>query len=498
MEIHHDTHPDRLAVIARLFGLNPAPAGRCRVLELGCAGGGNLLPMACHLPDSQFVGVDLSIQQINNSRHFAAELGLKNITFKHKDLAEIGPEEGEFDYIIAHGVYSYVPENTRQRLLEICQSRLAPNGLAFISFNILPGWATLSAIRGMLLYHTRDITSPQEKIEQSLALLSFLKDYSVPVLFDRYPPYLNQVADYVKIGTNTLQGQMYWQHEYLEEYNQPYYFHEFLKQIGQTGLQYLADSEVALMTPCEYPEQVAAAFRESIPDPLELEQYLDFLRNRQFRRSLICRQEVALQRLPKASNFNGLLVRSHMVPQNEVIFNSAPQVYNTPAGITLTFNDPLQKAALAELLARWPVTMPFEDLVSSSRARLNRWVPPSPDKIYSPEDDRECIAALLWTVYSRSSDIIELHSWQPPFALNAAVYPLASPAARFQAVHHFPISNLFHQQVFLSPQELELLPFLDGQHHRLDLLSALPTWTPDNLETVLAHLLENALLLRTG
>ena len=54
------THPDRLATLGRLFGMNPAPVTHSRVLELGCAGGGNLIPMAFHLPENDFLGIDLS------------------------------------------------------------------------------------------------------------------------------------------------------------------------------------------------------------------------------------------------------------------------------------------------------------------------------------------------------------------------------------------------------------------------------------------------------
>ena len=58
------SHPNRLFTIGTLFGMRPTPVQKCRVLELGCAAGGNLIPMADYLPESQFVGVDNLARQI--------------------------------------------------------------------------------------------------------------------------------------------------------------------------------------------------------------------------------------------------------------------------------------------------------------------------------------------------------------------------------------------------------------------------------------------------
>jgi len=73
------THPDRLATMARLLGRSPAPLERCRVLEIGCAAGGNLLPMAYSLPHADFVGIDYSARQIEDGRARVAELGFYNV-----------------------------------------------------------------------------------------------------------------------------------------------------------------------------------------------------------------------------------------------------------------------------------------------------------------------------------------------------------------------------------------------------------------------------------
>ncbi len=109
--------PDRLATLARLHGLITPPVTACRVLELGCAAGGNIIPLAHVLPESTFVGIDAAAQQIAHGRDIVTMLGLQNITLEHMSLLEIADDFGQFDYIIAHGIYSWVPVAVREHLL---------------------------------------------------------------------------------------------------------------------------------------------------------------------------------------------------------------------------------------------------------------------------------------------------------------------------------------------------------------------------------------------
>jgi cyclopropane fatty-acyl-phospholipid synthase-like methyltransferase len=122
------THPDRMATVAILWGLEPPAVDRCRILEIGCAAGGNLIPMAVGLPQSSFFGIDLSARQIADGQRVVTELGLKNIELKQIDILDVSPEWGEFDYIICHGIYSWVPATVQDKILDICQQNLSPNG----------------------------------------------------------------------------------------------------------------------------------------------------------------------------------------------------------------------------------------------------------------------------------------------------------------------------------------------------------------------------------
>ncbi len=156
--------------------MTPAPIEKCRVLELGCAQGGNLIPMAFNLPECEFLGVDLSPNQIAAGCEMISAVDLKNITLKQVNLLDFNESEGIFDYIISHGVYSWIPENVQEKIFHICRTQLNPQGIAYISYNTFPGWKMKGMIRDMMLYHSSGIKDPETKANQARALIAFLSD----------------------------------------------------------------------------------------------------------------------------------------------------------------------------------------------------------------------------------------------------------------------------------------------------------------------------------
>ena len=203
------THPDCLATLATLLGLESAPVDRCRVLELGCSTGGNLLPMAESLPGSQFVGVDLSTRQIDIGRQVVAALGLNNLHLEARSILDVEPSFGEFDYIICHGVYSWVPANVRDKILSICQHNLAAKGVAYVSYNTLPGWHLRAPIREMMLYHVRDLTDPREWAAQARAVLEFMT-HAAPDPDGVWARILREEAEVLRRGEITTSSTSTW------------------------------------------------------------------------------------------------------------------------------------------------------------------------------------------------------------------------------------------------------------------------------------------------
>src|SRR5215213_1485999 len=171
---YNQTHPERLATLATLHGLDPAGVESCRVLELGCGDGGNIIPMAMGLPSSSFVGVDLSERAISRGESVIGELGMTNISLLRLDLSLINEGMGAFDYIIAHGLYSWVPPDVQEKILSICKASLSPQGVAYVSYNTYPGSHLRNMTREMMLFHARHLREPERQVEQARAFIDFL------------------------------------------------------------------------------------------------------------------------------------------------------------------------------------------------------------------------------------------------------------------------------------------------------------------------------------
>jgi cyclopropane fatty-acyl-phospholipid synthase-like methyltransferase len=152
------THPGHMAVIATLFGLRPAAIEQCRVLEIGCAGGENLFPLATSFPKAHFVGLDYSQEQIKAAQEIQKELLLDNIEFQCENLCDVDPAKlGQFDYIIAHGIYSWLPSEAQPALLKLCKECLTKDGVAYVSYNTLPGWHTRAMLRDFMFFILKDV-----------------------------------------------------------------------------------------------------------------------------------------------------------------------------------------------------------------------------------------------------------------------------------------------------------------------------------------------------
>ncbi len=346
---HSWTHPSRLAAIATLSGMRPAPPGRCRVLELGCAGGGNLVPMADGLPGSTFVGVDRSGRQVDAARSFAERAGVHNVRFEQLDLMDLPSDLGRFDYVIAHGVYSWVPADVRDRLMAICCEHLAPMGLAYISYNTLPGWYPGLAVREMLLHRTRHLTDPAERAREAVRFAAELK--TIVTLPDVNMP-IAELDGVIELGRDEYGGVPAWAdsvllHDQMSVVNEPVYFHQFVAHAGRHALQVVGEVGERWRPPgAGLPADAVALLRELTSDRLELEQYTDFALSRTFRRSLLCHADVALQAEPRPENIAEL------------------QLIRLRSDAVATA-DPLAVAALEVLAEVAPQAVHFDDLLAA-------------------------------------------------------------------------------------------------------------------------------------
>src|SRR5438067_9023170 len=300
------THPNHLAALARLFAMSPPEVETCRVLEVGCARGDNLIPMAYSLPRARFVGIDLSPRQITEGQAAIAELGLENIELRAQSILDIGPNLGPFDFILAHGVFSWVSEPVQDQLLRCCAESLSPNGLAYISFNTHPGWHIGAMVRDMMFFHAREIDDPRGRVRASRDLLRIL----ARALAKSDSPYARSLKEEADLILSRPDSYLY--HEYLEESNRPMYFHQFVSLAAAHGLRYLAEAKLGNLAAAQ-PPGLLQVFGDSA-DWLAREQYYDFIKGQSFRQAVLCREGVPCSRLPLAQGLMSLRIAALVRP----------------------------------------------------------------------------------------------------------------------------------------------------------------------------------------
>ncbi len=464
------THPDRLATLAKLFGVTTPDTETCRVLELGCASGDNLIPMALGLPKASFVGIDFSQRQIDDGRETVRALGLTNIELRQADIADVDAAYGTFDYIVCHGIYSWVPAPIRDKVLAICSANLAPNGVAFVSYNTYPGWHMRDMIRNMMLYHSAAAAGAQAKVQQSRTLLGFLAQ-NVPA----DTPYSQILKQELELTGKEQDAYLY--HDHLEENNQPVYFHQFAAAAQQHGLQYLAEADFSSMLLSNFPPPVVEALRPIGADIVRLEQYMDFVRSRMFRQTLLVHQGVPVQRRLDAQALKGFYLATLAQPANDApvtLAQGAPVTFRAPHGATLTSGSSVTKAAMLLLAERWPLGYPFAELVTAARARLQEGAAADPAAFARDEAQ---LANEMMQCYGVG--VIELRLRAPNLCLTISERPLASPLARLQVERGRQLTNLRHEPVLLDEANRQVLRLLDGNRDRAALVAAMARLAKD-------------------
>ena len=465
------THPDRLAVMATLYGLDPAPVESCRVLEIGCNEGANLIPMAYAIPGSEFVGFDLAGQPIARGQQRIRELGLTNIRLFQADLTQIdgvqsdlcdGETLGKFDYIIAHGLYAWVPEPARDRLLALCHERLAPNGIAFVSYNALPGGHVRNMVRDILLHHAAGAEDLEQGVRHGLDLLELIAQARSEG--DPIRGLLEQETKLLQV--KNLQA-MY--HDELGSEYHPVLFSTFAAHAAKHGLQYMSESMLPPPNDEVFrPEIAGMAKALGEGDPIAEEQILDFARMRMYRETLLCHAGCTVARDLKLEAFGRLRLssRAESSPGEEAGVHG----FAVAGGVRIQTQDKTTIALMERLIEAWPQSVPFAELVEFLEEKAG--VP-----------DEEVPALLSRLVVSR---VIELHAWSAPVSSRIAARPMASAVSRQEAAAHARATTLLHFLLGLEdPTVRGLLLLLDGTRDREDLVRALRKEYPEMPEAKL-------------
>ena len=276
------TQPGRQQMVLKLLGFKTPDLKNARVLEIGCSFGGNIIPFALENPKAEVIGIDLSSVQIEEGNRIIENLGLENIRLIHQNVLDFDEKLGKFDYIICHGVFSWVNEEVQRGILNVIKNHLSENGSAILSYNTYPGWKNLEVARDVMLFRDEMLKNRGEQINESNAVkygrgaIEFLSQFSI----------LNEK---IKDGITGIKEKddYYILHEYFEENNQPLYLYNFNKMLLEYKLIHVVDSDLMKTFPNISNEIEEKLTAECGNDNVAKEQYYDFLLDRQFRISIV-------------------------------------------------------------------------------------------------------------------------------------------------------------------------------------------------------------------
>lgn len=442
-----ETHPDHLGALGVLFGVQAEVPSSFRLLEIGTATGGNLLPLAARYRDSRFVGIDRAEDSLNIARSRAERAQLANVVLHLADLRDFEDEPASFDWIVCHGVYSWIPADARIALRRLIRRHLAPRGLAYLSFNTLPGWHLRGAVRDMLRRSVRGIESQAERVRRAREHLGFLGTNFVSE--DPSRLWLMSELDILRQMSND-----YLLGEHLVDQNQPEYFEDFAREMAEEGLTFVADAHVSLMFPERLGPEAAEIVRAQSSDIIATQQALDLLELRCFRRAILCRDDAELDRRVTASRVEGLAIASRFEPleENPDVSAGVEVSFKGRTGVIAT-DQALLKAALVVLAAEAPRGMMFERLVEQVALRLGQTT-------LDAESRAKCARNLLG-LYTKGA--IDLWASERPIALDVAECPRVFSFARQQAQEGLPFcTSLLHEAVQTDSFDRAFLKRLDG------------------------------------
>jgi SAM-dependent methyltransferase len=459
-------HPDLVGTTASLFGLDPAPADRCRVLEIGCASGVNLLAMAQYLPGSRFVGIDLSPVQVAAGKDMAAAAGIPNVALHACAVGDLPADAGQFDYVLCHGVYSWVPPHVRGEILAAVKRHLAPGGVGYVSYNTLPGWHAKRVVLDLVQYAGRKGQGGRGRLEAGFGFLRFLLD-SLPASEAVYSRTLQQLG---RPLLALLEKQpSYLLHEYLDEFNTPVYFHEFAAALAGHGLQYVAEVTPAAAL-AVLPPAVKKAVTRWADDRTEAEQALDFCIGPTFRRSLVCHAEVRVSQAPPPEVMRRYRYSVCARPAG----GPRPLDAQTSEEFEILWKDNLSTAnALLKAIAyalgeAFPRSLDFTELHRAVAAKLAALPDPGP---VVGEGGEGPFAAGLLAAYRTC--FLRPHRWAPPVAAAVPERPRAAAFNRHAGPSLGPVANPYHMTITVGDFERVVLGLCDGSRDRTVLAAAL-------------------------
>ena len=277
--------PNRLAAAGLLHGWRAPDPSTASVLEIGCGEGFNLIGVAAVAPMSRCVGFDLSGEAIARGQALVAQTGLQNVELHRGDIMDYPRGGPQFDYIVCHGVYSWIPQSVRPALLELIRARLAPGGLAYLSFDTLPAASPKAAINAFLLRELAGIEGVEARVTGAVRLLTLLARNQRPE--SRLKGQLDQLLNDLRSFDPG-----YFYHDWLAEFYAPIALDAFEADVAANGLRRVGDAAMYDMFTGDLDDEARAMVEACGDDIPRRSTLLHMLRGSHvFRREMLVRAD---------------------------------------------------------------------------------------------------------------------------------------------------------------------------------------------------------------
>lgn len=276
--------PGRMVYSLRTAGHDVVQRKAFSYCDLGCGFGLTVLILArCH-PEACFTGIDINPEHIAWAQEMADRFEIGNAQFVCADFTEGVPEGASFDYIAAHGIYTWVAPEVQDAMLRFVGQALAQDGLFYMSYNALPGWGGKEALWHIInrIAGAMPGTSVQ-RTQQALSTLQMLCDEDTPVI--RGNPSIKEQFEYLK--TEDLR---YVAHEYCNENFRPIYASQAFEEVGKQGLSFLSQAESVYALPKWNAPPFLDGMLEELDRPGDRESWASLLRNDDFRTDIYSRK----------------------------------------------------------------------------------------------------------------------------------------------------------------------------------------------------------------
>lgn len=353
------TAPERLALASFLHG-GPRPRlDTYRVLELGCGNGANLLPQAFYRRQATFVGVDAARTQIDVADDRRSVLGLSNLEFIHANFLKADERlTGEFDFIVGHGIFSWVPLHIRDALLRLCARRLRRGGLLYLNYNTNPGWKLRGMVRDFLMAQTTGVTGLVLRAQAAQEVASKV----IAALPQGDHAYSRLMADEFRFVCENHVS--YVAHEYLASVNQPYWRSDFMALMTLHGFVFVADADF---------NYSSGRLAEDVPSRLldegivgrAIEDTVDLLCYRQLHSAILTNRAFA-RRLPTAKELKTMFIASELTPCQPSTDGHA--TFQHPSGYRVEVKERAVARAFETLGPHWPRALRIEVVFPEVRA----------------------------------------------------------------------------------------------------------------------------------